>query len=195
MMSAAHIKCLNCGRMSPCGCTEPMPAADACVQRRAEAGAGPVPADVPWQWWAGRDDEFFRIGPCATREEAIQEAVGDGMCEERSDADPEIWENRIHLIEAQQAPLRLADWIDTDTVLERADESLSESDRGGGEYDDGPWFEYTPAQEADLAARLRRACDEWQAAHGLVFTSTTFSATRNAEFVVVPSPVRKGDDK
>ncbi|ATQ56172.1 hypothetical protein [Paracoccus yeei] len=194
-MSAAHIKCLNCGGMSPCGCTEPMPAAEVYAQRRAEATGADAQANVPWQWWAGPDDEYFKIGPCATREAAIQEAVNDGLCERRSEDNPEVWENCIHLVEAQQAPLRLADWIGADTALERADECLSDSDRVSCEYDDGPWFECTPAQEADLAARLRRACDEWQAAHGLIFTSTTFSATRNAEFVVVPSPVRKGDDQ
>lgn len=160
-----------------------------------------TPADVPWQWYSGRDDENFSFGPCDTREEAIRLAVEDGMCEERSADDPEVWENHIHLIEAQSAPLRLADWIATDTLLERADEAVADSDRACYEHDDGPWFEATPEQEADLAARLRRACDEWQAAHGLTFTCRTFSASRNAEFVIVPqlrellpAPAAEGGD-
>ncbi|MFC3569170.1 hypothetical protein [Paracoccus simplex] len=152
------------------------------LRRPAEAAR----ADVPWQWWAGRDDENFSFGPCNTREEAIRLAVEDGMCEESSADDPEVWENHIHLIEAQQAPLRLADWIGTDTLLERADEAVADSDRVCYEHDDGPWFEATTEQEADLAARLRRACDEWQTAHGLTFTCRTFSASCNAEFVIVP---------
>ncbi|WP_353429219.1 hypothetical protein [Paracoccus denitrificans] len=158
-------------------------------------------ADVPWQWYSGRNDENFSFGPCDTREEAIRLAVEDGMCEERSADDPEVWENHIHLVEAQSAPLRLADWIGTDTLLERADEAVADSDRICHEHGDGPWFEATPEQEADLAARLCRACDEWQAAHGLTFTCRTFSATRNAEFVIVPqlrellpAPAAEGGD-
>lgn len=58
-MTAADTTCLNCGRLTPCGCAEPMPAAEAYAQRRAEAAAEPAPADVPWQWWAGRNNEFF----------------------------------------------------------------------------------------------------------------------------------------
>lgn len=155
-------------------------------------------ADVPWEWWAGKDEEYFTIGPCATREQAIQEAVDDGICEWPVDgSDPEEWEHRIHLIEAQQAPLRLADWIDSDTVLERADESVADSFRVT-EYDEGPWFEATAEQEADLAARLRRACDEWQAAHGLTFNAQSFSSVRATDFVVVPAgrsemPAEGGD--
>lgn len=31
-----------------------------------------------WQWWSGRDDEYFTNGPFETREEAIEALDGDG---------------------------------------------------------------------------------------------------------------------
>lgn len=143
--------------------------------------------EVPWEWWAGKDEEYYTVGPCASREQAIQEAIDDGICEWPVDgSDPETWEHRIHLIEAQQAPLRLADWIGAADALEKAEEWVAESDRAT-EYDEGPWFDATPEQDADLVTRLRRACDEWQAAHGLTFNVRSFSAVRTNDFVVVPA--------
>lgn len=166
--------------------------------------------EVPWKWWAGSDEELFQIGPCSSREEAIREAVSDGLCEQAirqavldgvdeapTEDNPEAYEHQIYLIEAQQAPLRLADWIGANDALEKAEEWVADSDRAT-EYDEGPWFEATPEQEADLVARLRRACDEWQAAHGLTFTAFSFSATRTRDYVVVPAgssePPAEGGD-
>ena len=51
--------------------------------------------------------------------------------------------------------------------------------------DGGPWFLTTPAQANDLETRIKKACDEWQAAHGLVFTTAPFSHTRNDEYVAL----------
>lgn len=46
--------------------------------------------DLTWRWWAGRDEEEYRLaGPCSTREAAIAIAYGDT---EPGDT--------IHLIEA-----------------------------------------------------------------------------------------------
>lgn len=33
--------------------------------------------DTKWSWWAGADEEYLTIGPCATKEEAIEEALSD----------------------------------------------------------------------------------------------------------------------
>ena len=41
VITPADTTCLNCGRLVPCGCTEPMPAADAYAQRRAVADDAP----------------------------------------------------------------------------------------------------------------------------------------------------------
>lgn len=139
-----------------------------------------------WGWWAGTNEEWMTVGPCATREHAIDEMVQDGSGEFLDNSqDPPVWKNSIYVCEARQDPLRLADWIGADWILERADESLADSDRVSCEHDDGPWFEATPEQEEDLKERLKRACDEWQEAHGLSFTSQTFSHSRNAESLIV----------
>lgn len=138
-----------------------------------------------WQWWAGTNEGWFTVGPCATRDSIINEMSNDG-CGEFLDneMDPPVWKNSFHIVEARQDQLRLADWIETEFILERADEALADSDRVSCEYDDGPWFDATKEQEKDLEERLKRACDEWQEAHGLVFVSTTFSHSRNHEHIV-----------
>ncbi|EKS29279.1 hypothetical protein [Afipia felis] len=140
--------------------------------------------DTGWKWWAGTNDEVMTYGPHDTREDAIREAQEDRIGEFQEDDG--TWKIGCHVVEARQDPLRLADWIDTDRLLERAEESLADSDRVGCDGDEGPWFACTPEQDRDLAERIKRACDEWQAQHGLVFTCRTFSASRNAEYVVVP---------
>ena len=142
--------------------------------------------ETGWAWWSGRSDEWFEHGPFSAREDAIDEAQCDASGE-FLDEDG-IWKVGIHIAEARQDPLRVADWIGADWILDRAEDLLCDSERVSSENDDGPWFEVTKEQESDLVDRLKRACDEWQDAHGLVFTCNTFSAMRNAEYVVVPHP-------
>lgn len=146
----------------------------------------PSPTSGHWGWWAGSNEEYCTIGPCGSREEVIAAARSEAMGEFQDNAG--AWKLSFFICEAEQRPLRLADWIEVDRLLERADEDLSDSDRVGAECDDGPWFEATKEQEADLAARIASACDQWQAAHKLVFTCRTFSASRNHEHVVCPHP-------
>lgn len=143
--------------------------------------------DTGWKWFSGTNDESFAHGLFDTREEVIQ-AAQDDACGEFQDAD-DTWKVGVHLVEARQDPLRLGEWIDVERMLERAEEDLGESDRVCYEFDDDPpYFESTREQQADLKTRIKRACDEWQAAHNLVFTVRTFSASRNNDFVIVPHP-------
>jgi hypothetical protein len=138
-----------------------------------------------WQWWAGENEEWCTVGPEDSHAAIIAAATSECLGEVQEGLE---WKLAFHIVEARQDPLRLADWIGTDRLLERAEDSLGDSDQTSSEYDDGPWFECSPEQEKDLEARVRRACDEWQAEHGLVFNASTFSATRNSEDVVVPHP-------
>ena len=159
-----------------------MPAREVTVQEAARV-LGPD----QWGWWAGCNEECLTVGPCPTRQHAVDEMVDDGSGEYLDETqDPPVWMNSFHIVEARQDPLRLADWIDLDWILNRADEALANSDMVSCEYDDGPWFEATKEQELDLADRLKRACDEWQIAHVLKFTSNTFSHSRNSETVNTP---------
>lgn len=141
-------------------------------------------AQPEWLWYAGDNDETFSIGPCSTKEEIIANAVGDGIGEWLDDSeDPPLRMQTFDITEARQDPLRLSDWIEADTLLERADECLSNGDRVSTDYDDAPWFNADAAQEADLVRRVKAACDEWQAHHGLVFKCNTFSHQRNSETI------------
>ncbi|NZD50518.1 hypothetical protein [Rhizobium leguminosarum] len=138
-----------------------------------------------WQWWAGSNEEWMTVGPCDTREQVIAEATDDRIGEDLVDGK---WILAFHIVEARQDPLRVADWIGADRLLEYAEDNIADSDRVGAENDDGPWFPATDDQEADLIARVKAACDDWQTAHGLKFKSFTFSHTRNGADVVVPHP-------
>lgn len=114
-----------------------------------------------WSWWAGSSEEYYHTN-CATREEAIAALEGEGG-----------W-----ICEAQQKPLRVADLLLLDDLLVDADEDIER-----GEDDDDVILRATPAQEEDLRARIKVACDEWQAAHGLVFKTRMFTSQRKTEFI------------
>lgn len=139
-------------------------------------------AEAPWQWFAGDCGEWFAVGPEDTREAIIQAATNDSLGEYEDDG---VWKLQFHIVEARKEPLRIADWIDADDIFDRAEDNLADSDRVGSESDEGPWFECSKEQKADLRNRIKQACDEWQVAHGLVFNCATFSQTRNEESVVV----------
>lgn len=131
-----------------------------------------------WQWWAGDNEERYSVGPCATREEAIAEAIdADIGLEEAADGPV----NHLCLCEALIfPPQRLADYLDLERIIERAEEKAD--DKGLIDHEgDHRLFAASDDQLNDLAERLKRACDEWQQAHGLVFESLGFQCVRNEE--------------
>lgn len=144
-----------------------------------------------WAWWAGRDEEYQTVGPCSTREEAIEAAIDAEFNFEWANEEKTRFSVRFNVCEARNEPLRLADWL-VDDPLEYAEDQVWNSDRTSSEYDDGPFFKCTPEQEEDLRERLRRACDEWQAEHGLVFKCHTFSDVRSGEWVTAERDVEPG---
>lgn len=154
-----------------------------------EAAEGCAPKEDPksyWGWYAGANEEWCTIGPCSSRDEVIAEATDEVLGEFQ---DGDTWKLGFHICEANKPPLRLADWIGADDLLGQAEVAICDSDRVSCEYDEGPWFHASAEQEADLERRVKAACDAWQAAHGLVFTCTSFSSSRNHEHVVVPHPL------
>ncbi len=165
--------CEMCGRESSLA-GSPAPAGGA-EETAAPTDVSSTPqADDGWHWWGGASEEWCTIGPCRSRDQVIADAIDGGL-------------EAVHLCEARQDPLRLADWIEAEELLDRADQEVADSDRVGSENDDGPWFDAKPDQKRDLVERIKRACDEWQAAHGLVFIAQTFSDSRNHEYVVLPA--------
>ena len=168
--------------------------AAAILALRDKPAPGVTVREANWQWWAGDNDEWFTVGPCDTKEEAIQQAIEDevGLWFDKSQ-DPPCLMQAFHVVEARQDQLKLSDWVDAEQIIERADEALADSDRVSCENGDGPWFEATPDQDVDLTRRIKLACDEWQTAHGLVFHSNTFSHQRNSE-TIKPAIAGGGDE-
>ena len=144
-----------------------------------------------WQWWAGENEDRYSTGPCATREEAIAEALDNDVGFEES-ADGSI--NRLHLCEALMLPpSRLADYLDLVNIIERADEKADDAGLIDPDGDQN-FFNSSEDQFEDLRCRLKRACDEWQQAHGLVFQSLLFKKARNAEFVELRNTAKPPED-
>ena len=122
-----------------------------------------------WLWFSGSNDEHFS-GTHNTRDQAIAELDGFGG----------------FIVEARQDPLRLADCIDAALILESAED---DAEQCSNEYGDRI-FSCSEDQLDDLQARLKTACDEWQSAHGIVFTPYCFTSTRNAEKIAPDAPAK-----
>lgn len=131
------------------------------------------------KWFHARfDDSESWSGGFDTREEVIVA----GSCD---------YDDFFHICLASNPPVQLRDWIN-DNILEMANDQIQDSDRISYDYDDGQIFDATPDQEKDLIARLKRACDEWQAAHGLVFTVRTFQSMDKIERIDIPTAEEGG---
>jgi hypothetical protein len=110
-----------------------------------------------WKWYYSLDDDFFQ-GPFETKSEALSELDGSHG-----------W-----IMEAYKVPLMLSDCIGIDDVFDTAEESAYDLSNEGENL-----FDVTPQQSADLKKRLKKACDDWQSDHSLVFVPWIFSHTRN----------------
>jgi hypothetical protein len=96
-----------------------------------EAAEGPkVEKDTKnyWGWWAGSSEEYCTIGPCASRDEVIAEATDEALGE--FEDDDGTWKLGFHICEAEQRPLRLAEWIEADRLLERGRNPVRQRPRG-----------------------------------------------------------------
>ena len=119
--------------------------------------------DCPqWFWWSSTDEEHYD-GPFKTRAQAVAELDGEPG-----------W-----VCEAHQASLRLADFVDAEAVLERAEDLACDYSN----EDADTIFEPSPEQTADLDARIKSAVNDWQDAHGLRFIPWSFTEMRNKEKV------------
>lgn len=141
-------------------------------------------------WWASDNDERYKIGPCATRQEAIDEAISQGIFTELDPEPPEHpnWRIAIHVVEADSP-----DMIDVSINYYRAARLLEDMEEN--EYEmwldpdsDGLFADVTTAQKTDLAERLTKSFREWVTEHGLTLRYSAFQNTRNAEVVYLPHP-------
>jgi len=123
------------------------------------------------KWFhASFEDSEHWAGGFDTREEVIAAGMRD-------------YDDFFHICLATNPPVMLKDWIGD--LLEDAEDAIQDSDRISYDFDDGTIFNVTPEQEKDLTARIRQACDEWQAAHSLVFTVRTFHSMDEIERIDV----------
>ena len=113
-----------------------------------------------WLWFSGSNAEHYS-DTHNTREEAIAALYGFGG----------------YIVEAIQEPLRLADYIDAESILEGAEDDAEQYSNEDGDR----IFACAEDQLDDLQARLKTACDEWQASQLLAFIPYCFTSTRNAE--------------
>lgn len=127
-----------------------------------------------WQWWAGSDESWMTVGPCATREQVISEAVSDGLYENH---------DGFYVIEAIKGRVDLSAQFDATYWLEQAHERLHEdlADENGDGFDI-----ITSADDIEaLQKAVRAAISKWQAERRITVTTTRFTHTRNAEWVPV----------
>ena len=119
---------------------------------------------------------MYCVGPHASRQAALDEAT-------------RRWPGiSLRLIEARQDSIELAGWIDVDMMVERLHESLG--DDFGGEDGESPAEDaWNDAQHADLETAIKAAVSAWQARHRIIVTPRTFTASRNAEIVILAEVV------
>lgn len=139
-----------------------------------------------YKFYASRDEELCTIGPCDTREQVIEAAKDDAMGEYQDEEGN--WRLIFYIMEAQNDPVKLSDWIDVDHMIGHAEERIGDSDRVAYEYDEPPYFEFKNELYKDLEAKVKKACDDWQQEHGIVFTVRTFSHVRGSELIDVEAP-------
>lgn len=127
-------------------------------------------------WWT-RDEETYHGGPCATREEAIRDAVGDL---EPGDVVTTAWCTIHHL--------KLSEFFDADRLLEDIEDNQVDDYQG---EDGDTVFDVTPDQLSDLQAMVRATIDEWEVKHSLKFSSWYFKdCTQSEQYTVTEEDVK-----
>lgn len=122
-----------------------------------------------WQWWAGRDEEGFSVGPYNTREDVIAEAIsyfGEG------EGDFVITEAVMHEIS-----------LTASSVLDNIYDNWADSDLFSAEHD-APEPQGSKEDQKAAGADLQAALDAWVAKwrHTLP-TPNMFACSRNEETI------------
>ncbi len=140
-------------------------------------------------WWTGDNDERYSVGPYATRQEAIDEAIAQCVYQELDPEPPEHpnWRIAIYVCEAD-SPELLDMEVDADDVLERL-----EGHYEWGDPDGDPIFtNVTRPMTDDLTRRLTEAFRAWVTEHNLALHYSAFQATRHKECIELPYPKDNG---
>lgn len=137
-----------------------------------------------WAWWAGRDDEWMTIGPCATRDDAVSEAIDDIGEGEGDFIVMEAVMHDIHLSASCILDRQYDEWADNGDLF---------STENGAPEPQG-----TPDQRKEAETELQALLDGWVAKFRHTFpTPNMFAATRNQETIrntVDPDALAGGHD-
>lgn len=131
-----------------------------------------------WKWYASADGEVFTVGPCDSREQAIEEAKENELGY-REDGVATV---SFDIVEAFKAPIDLADMIDLQDIIERFEDC---NDLILDEDGESCLSGLTTEQGEELSARLKQAARDWQAERGIVITPWRFTKTRNDETITI----------
>lgn len=138
-------------------------------------------SQTEWAWYASDDAENYTVGPEPNRDAIVSAARDEELGFIEENGKPEL---RFWIVEARKADLRIADFCLPSDLFEHAEDEADSLDYGGVDQMEEV-FTCSQEHQADLKARLRAACEEWQQAHGLSWRSWAFSETRNEETVTI----------
>jgi hypothetical protein len=131
-----------------------------------------------WFWYASGDEENYSVGPCASREEAIEVALQD-----ETGISPDLKRQCFVVIRATQKPLNLSRMIDVDSMLDSHMDGIF-YDAAGPEHDPAELIDHIKQEQwNELEQRLRATTDAWQAERGIVVTPRVFNESTNPESV------------
>jgi hypothetical protein len=137
-----------------------------------------------WGWFASSDWENYTIGPCATREECIEEAKANELGLNYARMEEPY---SFSILEGRQDPIDLSRHVDPDLMIERMIESVEEQH---GNEDGDLATGITQVQFIDLEDMIKATVRAWQEKHNIVVKPWSFTDIRNsADIVVEPTPV------
>ncbi len=133
-------------------------------------------------WFASSDEERYQIGPCDSKEAAIEEATDN---EEGAVQDDDgNWKLCFSVIRAEKRGLKISKFVDAVEVLERfAEHSCDEHGDPSGDWE--PLSKVTEEMENDLAEMLKVTIDSWQQKHCIIIDPWIFTKVHESEDVVI----------
>lgn len=136
-------------------------------------------------WYASSDGSYFEVGPCETREQAIQAAWHDELGWHEPD-DPDTGELlppvcAFTVAQCTVQPIALSSCFDANDWFE----DLKERVAPDMTVEDGEVFVASKDQLAALTAKVQAAIDAWQSEQGWQCLGNTFSKMEHTEEVTL----------
>ena len=147
------------------------------------------PCPSEWAWFASFDGgEHYEVGPCATRDQAIQEAIDGDQGFHTHETDGLDYHD-FTIAEATHCHIDLSKWFDAPNLDLWFDNiSMIMDEDGCGANEDGqrhPLDEVTPELKNELLDRIQEAIRKWQSDNQIPLKSYWFDRIRAAAFVRV----------